>query len=99
MPQFRLGTPRPALANIDQDPRNGQLHGHELVRQMARTELVTEEADGNSTPQDSRAALASWRQAYRELGVVLAPAVQGLGGLDTFVYRPLRDAAFLTARN
>jgi hypothetical protein len=98
MAQFRLGAARPAPTKIDQNPRKGQPGGHELVWQMARTELLTDEAGGDSTQADSRGALASWRQAYRELGVVLAPAVQGLSRLDTFVYRPLRDAAFLTAR-
>lgn len=93
MPQFRLGTTRPAQEKIDQDTRKG----HELVRQMARAEL-DDDGRGNSPPLDSRAAVKGWLQAYRELGVVLTPAVEGLGRLDGYIYRPLRDVAFLTAR-
>lgn len=93
MPQFRRGATGPAQEKIDQDTRKG----HELVRQMARAELG-DEGSGNSPPLDSRGAVTSWLQAYRELGVVLTPAVEGLGRLDGYIYRPLRDVAFLTAR-
>ncbi len=93
MPQFHLGATGPAQERIDQETRKG----HALVRQMARAELDAE-GRGNSPPLDSRAASKGWLQAYRELGVVLTPAVEGLGRLDSYIYRPLRDVAYLTAR-
>jgi hypothetical protein len=99
MPQFKVGAVWPALRKIGQDTRKGQPRGHALVWQMARAELIDKGRGGNFLPPDSRGVLEGWRQAYRELGVVLVPAVEGLGLLDTYVYRPLRDVAFLTARS
>jgi hypothetical protein len=93
MPQFRMRAERGARTKFDQDARRG----HELVLQMARAELAGQR-QGNSPPLDSPEAVASWRQAYRDLGVVLAPAVAELEGLDVVVFQPLRDVAYLTAR-
>ena len=93
MPQFRMRTDRPARKKFEQDARRG----HELVAQMARGDLA-EQRQGNSPQLDSPEAVASWRQAYRDLGVMLAPAVAELGTLDLVVFQPLRDVAFLTAR-
>lgn len=93
MPQFRMRTERPARKRLEQDSRKG----HELVAQMARGELAGQHR-GNSPRLDSPEAVARWRQAYRELGVVLAPAVAELEALDVVVFQPLRDVAYLTAR-
>jgi hypothetical protein len=93
MPQFRKRSERHARTKFDQETRRG----HELVAQMARGELA-EQRQGNSPQFDSPQAPASWRQAYRDLGVVLAPAVAELDGLDVVVFQPLRDVAYLTAR-
>ncbi len=88
MPQFRLGDTGQA----------GQAAGHELVRLMAREE-IERASSGNPLAVDWRLAKATYRRAYRELGVVLNSSVEELDRLDEYIYRPLRDVAFLTARS
>ena len=93
--------------------RTRHLRGHALVRFLAVRELDRHGPAGRPDPMDPMDPLGSldsldspdplaardaYRGAYRELGVVLSPAVAGLKGLDAHVYRPLRDVAFLTAR-
>jgi hypothetical protein len=72
-------------------------HGHPLALRMAREEL-------KGTP-DQWLPVADWGQrkehharTLRSWGVVVAASADGLDHLDRHVYRPLRDASFLTAR-
>lgn len=72
-------------------------HGHPLALRMARGEL-------QGSP-DQWLSVADWGQrkqrhqrTLRSLGVVVATPADGLHHLDRHVYRPLRDALFLTAK-
>jgi hypothetical protein len=73
------------------------LHGHPLALRMARGELEGSPdqwrsvADGGKRKQRHQRTL-------RSLGVVVAASADGLDHLDRHVYRPLRDASFLTAK-
>ncbi len=113
MPQFRQTPGGSGPTEIDhgsRGTRSRHLRGHALVRFLAERELGrrgrgraprplgTLGPTGPLEPPEALAARETFRRAYRELGVVLSPAVGGLERLDVYVYRPLRDAAFLTAR-
>jgi hypothetical protein len=111
MSQFRqrfIGPGGPELDHGSRGTRTRRLRGRELVRFLAAEELDPRRTGGRDplgpAPlgsmewMDPATAQDTYRRAYRELGVVLSPAVGGLDRLDVHVYRPLRDAAFLTAR-
>lgn len=72
-------------------------HGHPLALRMARGEL-----EGSA---DQWLSVADWgkrkerhTRTLRSWGVVVAASADGLDHLDRHVYRPLRDASFLTAK-
>jgi hypothetical protein len=111
MPQFRqkfTGPGRTEFDHLSRGTRTRRLRGHALVRFLAVRELDPRRTGGRdplgAAPlgsvdwMDRATARDAYRRAYRELGVVLSPAVGGLERLDAHIYRPLRDAAYLTAR-
>jgi hypothetical protein len=72
-------------------------HGHRLALRLAREEL-------KGSP-DQWLSVAQWgqckqrhNQTLRSWGVVVATSADGLDHLDRHVYRPLRDASFLTVK-
>jgi hypothetical protein len=72
-------------------------HGHPLALRMAREEL-------EGSP-DQWLSVADWGErkerhtpTLRSCGVVVTASADGLDHLDQHVYRPLRDASFLTAK-
>ena len=72
-------------------------HGHPLALRMARGELEgspdqwLSASDWQKRKQRHTTTLRSW-------GVVVAASADGLNHLDRHVYRPLRDASFLTTK-
>src|SRR6266540_440544 len=55
-------------------------------------------APAGGPPGNREAAAERFKRACRTFGVVLAPAAGGLDRLDSYLYRPLRDASLLTTK-
>src|SRR6266496_1242230 len=75
------------------DPGNGL----PLVARLAGEELGRASRDKVEIG-DRRVAMDRFVELCRGFGVVLDPATDGLDQLVRYVYQPLRDACFLTAK-
>jgi len=72
--------------------------GHPQVVRLANEEIERLARDHQVPPGSREAAAERFKRACRTFGVVLAPAAGGLDRLDSYLYRPLRDASLLTTK-
>jgi hypothetical protein len=77
--------------------RGVELHGHPLALRLAREELEGS-PDQWLSVTDWGERIQRHQRTLRSFGVVVAASADGLHHLDRHLYRPLRDASFLTVK-